>query len=152
VLAAATNNGPAYQGASVILLDRDHCSGASRDSLMMVDSPLPDSSAVRVILPQWERRFMALCGAAAEGSRLQAGHIRTHVMPGGEVVVSVDVRVNDWPVVVMFDDDLRPLHAEPSDEFLRLMQSWSAEDRKQFLDGLDGWLAGHYRYGALARR
>lgn len=150
ILVAATNNGAAYEGASLILLDELHCNGASRDSLMMADCPLPDSSAVRVVFPQWDQRYMSDCGARPGSGRLQAERINTHFTPDGSARITIDVAVGTCILVVTLDGDLHPLHADLSDAFVGSMNSWPEADRRTFLVGLDSWLKSSYRYGAAA--
>jgi transcriptional regulator with XRE-family HTH domain len=151
ILAAATNNGRAYQGATLFILDDTHLNGASSDSLMMTDCPLADSSLVRVVFPAWEPRFMTLCGADNDGARLSAGRLRIGPGPKG-ATIAADIQVNEWPLVMTLDTKLHALSISPSDTFQRLMETWNEADRRDFLAYLDRWKSTPYRYGELAAR
>ncbi len=142
VIAAGTNNGKAYQGATIFLLDERHFSGASVDSLVGADSPVPDSSLVRVVLPRFEQRFMDLL----EIERLRiASFIVTGA--GDSTRIQAIVDANAAPVVVTFDRELRPLSHAISDSMRGILRSWPPEDRQRFLgEYQDEWFATIVRF------
>lgn len=114
VLAAGTNNVPAYQGGTVFILDNEHWSGASIDSEGNPESTETDSARVRLVLPQFPEPYMELLGA----NRLHARQIK--LQRDSEGVPLITVRLSSAPsvdpqMIVFMDKDLRPLACETTD-------------------------------------
>jgi transcriptional regulator with XRE-family HTH domain len=129
ILALGTNNAPAYQGATILLLDDAHRSGASVDSLSNPWSAEPDSALVRLVLPRFPEPFMSLLGEV----RLAAATPRVFHDPNGKTLVSVEVGVGSDArnrMIVYLDADLNPVGAEPVDWFMEtITMRWPAEVR-----------------------
>ena len=149
LVAAGTNNDPAYQGATVVLLDDRHFLGATTDALAAPLSTVPDSARIRLVLPQFPEPYMRVMGM----NRLNASRLQLLSHDAGRVGFSVDVGVGDHRRLIVFmDAQLRPLKAAPSDAFLGFMQ-------RIFPDSLQGtgpadqqwvrqWLDSHVRFEA----
>jgi transcriptional regulator with XRE-family HTH domain len=149
VLATGTNNDPAYQGATVILLDDGHFRGATTDTMSAPISSLPDSARYRLVLPMFPEPYMQMVGLGRLHAtrpqllRLADGSIGFNVCVGGSEQVQL---------IVFLDAQLRPLRAAPADVFLGFMQ-------RAFPDSLKGtgpadphwmqeWLSSHVRFEA----
>ncbi len=149
VLAVGTNNDPAYQGATAILLDARHFRGVTGDALATPDCALPDSARFRVVLPQYPAPYMKLLGL----TRLHASSPQLLQGAGGEPRFSVLVGLFDEQRLIVFlDAQLRPLRADATDAFLLSM-------RRTFPDTLrdsgpadpawrQRWLKGHVHFAA----
>jgi len=119
ILAAGTNNAPAYQGGTVILLDRDHLSGASADDQVWTDAGVEDGSLARVVFPQFEDDIRDMLHV----TRLHAWAIRLRPPAdpasgeGPTVYVDLGVSVEQsrpWLVPYM-DRTLRPIRVVMTD-------------------------------------
>jgi hypothetical protein len=145
---AGTNNAPAYQGATVILLDAQHFHGASVDSLLRPECPLQDSSLVRLVMPQYEPEFMKLLGTM----RIEARDV-TVLHENGKSTLRVSVGNGRTDMMVYLDAQLRPLKTEASDALKTAANDWPAPLSKEFFSAAyqQAWLARCYRYGTLVR-
>jgi transcriptional regulator with XRE-family HTH domain len=151
VVAGGTNNDPDYQGAQLFILDDVHAHGATVDSLCTPASPMPDSSLVRVILPQFPAPYMEQMTA----TRLAAWNVQIFRSPEGKARLSCEVGGPDprQRMLVHFDEGLRPVGAEPSDKFREVARAeWpdsllaapGPTDRVWVTE----WLARHHRFEA----
>lgn len=149
ILVAATNNRPAYQGASVILLDADHLEGAAVDSLSQAATPgFRDGSLSRVVLPQFDAEYMN----RLSWDRLTAVDLRVFRTPKGDVRVQVHVGDGRATAVVTLSAQLEPVHVAPSDALKRRTLEWPADVSRRFLsrEYLEGeWMPRRYLYGAI---
>lgn len=114
LLATGTNNAKAYQGGTVMILDREHWSGASVDEFCDPHSQVPDSARVRLVLPQLPAPYMDYVGAI----RLEATTPLVHHSPDGDALIAVTLSasaVADF--IVYLDEKLNPLGCELTDSF-----------------------------------
>ncbi|MCK4306013.1 MAG: serine/threonine protein kinase [Candidatus Eisenbacteria sp.] len=150
ILLAGTNNVPAYQGATIILLDDQHCHGAAVDPLWHLDCSLGDSSLVRVVFPHFEQAYMDLL----KTTRLVATYLTTTRNAEGDVEISATLGCDRAPHVVTLDQHLNPLGITMSDALAVETIEWPQEKREVFLSSTHSrnWLARHYRYGVLGSR
>lgn len=150
LLVTGTNNAKAYQGATVMLLDREHWAGASIDEQCNPESQVPDSARVRLVLPQFPPPYMQHLGSI----RLQATNPQIHHSPDGDVLISVSVAASATATVIVYlDGELRPLGCDLTDGF-------ASEIRRTWPDSLAvgtgpldpawlaEWLAGARRFEA----
>lgn len=147
IFVTGTNNSPAYQGATVILLDEDHLHGASTDSNVRPESGIPDGSLARVVLPLFEARF----ADAFNAQRLTAKALKVSRTARGSHRIEVSVESNaDTGLLVTMDEALRPLDASASDALLHAISDWPPELQAEFLaeETRSDWLARHSRFGA----
>lgn len=128
ILVGGTNNGKAYQGATLILLDEKHFRGASVDSRVAPNCPIRDWSRVRVVLPQFEQPFMDLL----EIQRTRIREIRVSGSGAG-VRIYAHVDTEQAPLIVVFDAELRPLSHEVSNALEGVTRLWPAAQRQRFL-------------------
>lgn len=139
ILALGTNNAPAYQGATVILLDDAHRSGASVDSLSNPWSTKPDSALVRLVLPRFPEPFMSVLGQV----RLAAALPRVFKDSDGTTLISVEVGVSSDRqnrMIVYLDTGLNPVGAEPADWFMETITMRWPEEVRSIPGPLDpGW-------------
>jgi transcriptional regulator with XRE-family HTH domain len=145
----ATNNVPAYRGASILLLDDECRRGASFDPVSGGRHDWPDSARVRVVIPTHDHAFLDDRGIP----RLKAVHPRTRVGPDGAVRVQVTVMgVDDDAAFVTLDADLAPLSVVPTDALLLNLGPWLQERHGSAAptvqQWLDQWLAGAVRFEA----
>lgn len=152
ILVLGTNNTPAYQGATIILLDDAHRSGASVDALSNPWSTEPDSALVRLVLPKYPEPFMSLLGRV----RLGASAPCVFKGPEGETLISMVVGVNTDHVnrmTVYLDADLNPVGAEPVDSFVETITTRWPEEVRSIPGPLDpdwrtAWLSTAKRFEA----
>jgi transcriptional regulator with XRE-family HTH domain len=152
ILALGTNNAPAYQGATIVLLDDAHRSGASVDSLSNPWSTEPDSARVRLVLPQFPEPFMSLLGEV----RLAASTPRVFQDPGGRTLISADVGITTDKqnrLTVYLDTDLNPVGAQPTDSFTATLSMRWPEAVRSIPGPLDpdwrtAWLSTAVRFEA----
>lgn len=126
LIECGTNNTKAYQGATVLILDESHRSGASVDAEAAPQSTVPDSARVRLVLPQFPEPYMRQLGA----QRLEASLIKSGTGADGEVHLLVTVGTkSEAMLIVELDRDLRPLSCGVCDGFLDRMERehWPAE-------------------------
>lgn len=145
ILAGGTNNAREYMGAMVVLLDGEHCRGASADANALPLSQLPDSAKARVIFPMFDSTY----ARHLNEPRLRAQELRSYRTPAADVRIKANVGIKDSTIVVTMNGDLVPLAADLNDNFHTMMRRWPEKDRKKFLGGyVDEWLAGAHRYTA----
>lgn len=146
VIASGTNNTPAYQGATVFILDDTHHSGASVDSLSTLAPGLADSCVARVVFPAFEKRYMDRMSCI----RLRARALRTYRTPGGETRIQCTVGTDAYGVVVLdLDAGLDVLSWGIADTLDEHVQQWAPTERDTFeQDYIPQWLRRVYRYGA----
>ncbi|MEZ4386520.1 MAG: helix-turn-helix domain-containing protein [Candidatus Krumholzibacteriia bacterium] len=148
-IASGTNNSKAYQGATVLLLDAIHRSGASVDSLTDAWSHEPDDVVVRIVFPHFPEPYRTLLGV----ERLCARNLQIFHGPDHDFQLSVDIMAGTQPVVIgWLDARLRPQGCEIHDGFLETMRaSWP--DSLRGTGPADSawrerWLASCYRFGS----
>jgi transcriptional regulator with XRE-family HTH domain len=151
LLCTCTNNASAYQGAMVILLDAEHWSGASADSLALAShwragGNAVDSCRARVVFPHMAEIVMTFLPA----QRLDAVAATVRQVGGKteiDVVVGADAHLPC--VVVTLDAALAPLGVRVTPEFRERLATAPAGVREAFTDeALAAWLAKHRRFGA----
>ncbi len=124
VLAVGTGKGFSRPGATVILFDAEHFSGASVDRPSRLKPQLLDDSVARLVLPNFEDRHMELLGE----TRLMSSRIETYHNPAGGVNIHLFV-MHNMPVIVKLDASLNPISALPSDALVTHVRSWPASDQ-----------------------
>lgn len=150
LVATGTNNAKAYQGATVLILDRDHWAGASVDSLCDPASQVPDSARVRIVLPQFPAPYMEHIGSI----RLAADNPQIHHSPGGKALISAAVDAGAAASMILYlDQDLNALGCDLSDGFAAEIRSSWPDSLAVGTGPLDpawlaGWLAGARRFEA----
>lgn len=139
IIASGTNNTPAYQGATVIVLDAEHRNGASIDDMCNPWSDVPDSSAMRLIIPHLPAPYMRL----AQSSRLHGMHINVFRGPKDRVLLGIDVRAGAFVHInVTLDDHLHPQEADLADGSRERMRAeWPDSLTTGTGPGDDRWLA-----------
>lgn len=149
VVCWGTNNSPAYQGGTLFVLDAAHWRGASIDDACNPESSEPDSSALRVVVPQYPEPYMDVMGTR----RLGIYGLQAYRGPDGDTMFSAGIgSKKEHTVVVTFDRHLRPTGASPTDGFLgRIRAEWpdslvASGPADQVW--LARWLAGHKRFAA----
>jgi len=145
----ATSNVPAYQGASIVLLDDECRRGASFDLVSGGRADWPDSARVRVVIPAHDRDFLTDRGVP----RLKAVSPRTRVGPDGAVHVQVMVMGGEGDAAfVTLDADLNPLSVVPTDALILNLGPWLQErhgdEAPTVQQWLDDWLSGAVRFEA----
>jgi transcriptional regulator with XRE-family HTH domain len=153
-VAFGTNNSKAYQGATIVVLDRNHFRGASVDSLTDSWSVVPDSARVRVVFPAFPEPYQTLMVQ-------QRLHVRDLKIVGGGVRprLLADIgttRQSNNRLTVLLDADLRPLDVEIKDDFRdHIATTWpdslkygtgpaDPRWRETWLDGYIRFEAGHW--------
>lgn len=118
ILVWGTNNCPAYQGATVIMLDQDHWSGASSDALCPIPGSSGDGSTIRLVIPAFPSPYMDLLNSP----RLSAESLQAYHDAFDRLRFNVRVGSSDpnW-VDVTLDEQLRPLTARAVDGFRVMM-------------------------------
>ncbi len=155
IIGVGTNNNKAYMGATVLVLDDQHCNGASIDSLCNPWSSEPDSALVRIVLPNYPAAYMELMN----GRQLCAFAPQIFAGDEGNKVISVVVR-SDNPmdkITVFLDSELQPLRAQIDDSFLQYGISQWPDSMKTGVgpgdpDWLADWLSGYKRFEAGHRQ
>lgn len=150
VVAWGTNNAPAYQGGTVFILDHDHWRGASIDAECGSVSSEPDSSLLRLVVPQYPDPYMKVMGC----NRLGMRGMQSYRSPDGETLFSVDIGdLGGQRILVNLDSELRVLGSVPTDGF-------AAQIRRDWPDSLVNgtgpsddvwraqWLNGRKRFAA----
>jgi len=122
IVAAGTNNALAYQGATVIVLDEDNCSGASVDAGIPAVTAGADSSAARLILPQFPAPYMELCGV----QRLTGRNQQCFRDEDGRLLINLDIRAaGEISLNATIDRDLRPVRVIAADRSVGIMhETW----------------------------
>lgn len=123
IVAAGTNNAHDVQGATVVVLDRDHLSGYSADPAIPRFAMHAEGARIRVVLPQWDPEIMRLVPV----KRLTFGGL-TFFGEGADTVILARVTV-EGGVAVRFDADLHPLGAIPPDHLTEAGARWLREGR-----------------------
>ncbi|MFO7652661.1 MAG: helix-turn-helix domain-containing protein [Candidatus Krumholzibacteriia bacterium] len=151
VLATGTNNTPAYQGATVVLLDGDHFRGASTDAAATPGSTVPDSAAVRLVLPHLGEPYMGLLAA----NRLHAYRPQARRDSNGAVHYCFEINGGNVPIghlLVFTNGSLTPTTADITDGFLAyILSAWpdSLHDTGPADPGWrQAWLDRHLRFEA----
>jgi len=120
VVAWGTNNGPAIEGFSVILLDEDHWSGAAIGCLDDGGSRVQDNSLARLVVPNFPDPYMNLMG----GARLMVDDLSIYYDSAGVVHFTARVGgVSPNFIDIVLDEGLRPVSAAPTDGFVAIMRS-----------------------------
>lgn len=145
----ATSNVPAYQGASIVLLDDECRRGASFDLVSGGRTDWPDSARVRVVIPAHDRDFLTDRGVP----RLKAVSPHTRVGPDGEMHLQVMVQGSEGDAAfVTLDTDLNPLSVAPTDPLLLNLGPWLQDryghEAPTVQQWLDQWLSGALRFEA----
>lgn len=144
-LFAATNNGRAYQGATLVLLQDGYWQGASVDSLVGADSPIREGAVYRVVLPQYPEPYMSLLTA----QRLRAEGLSVG-WKDGSVRIEASVGNDEGSgSVVTFDAQLHPLSVQIGDSMEVAARDWSDGERERFMDPefQRRWLGSALLYG-----
>lgn len=150
IIATGVNNARRHQGATVIILDDLHRSGASVDSLSQPWSTQHDSALVRLVIPSFPQRYMDQLGQ----TRLTASNPKVYRGPNNESLISIfvgDMKLCN--MLVNLDAELRPIDCEPTDSFREVIRSewpdslWTGTGPLE-PDWRALWLAGFKRYEA----
>lgn len=152
LLCGGTNNGKAYQGAQLILLDGDHWRGASVDSLCDPWSTEPDSARIRLVIPAYPKQYMELLPA----ERLAVTTLKVHRDQAGNSLLSATVSNGLRSVcsmLVFLDSGLNPEGCTPEDSFI---EQWITQWPDSLTDGTGPgdpawraeWLAKAVRFEA----
>lgn len=146
LVCAGTNNAPQYQGATLIILDDGHRTGAAIDPLTSPGFTAADSSLVRIVIPNWPQAALQALGTQ---ERLVAFEARTFRRDDGSVGIQANVGHQDDDFYsVDFDAQLHPNFMSISD---RLLEKFARGGVEQ--EAWDrAWLDGHLRFeqGRLA--
>ncbi len=154
VIATGVTNNRAYIGATVLMLDGDHCGGASIDSLCNPWSSEIDSALIRVVIPNYPGPYMQ----QLRGGRLAAWLPQVFSDARGQPRLSVQIHSGnpEEAITAFFDGRLRPVSAQPDDVFLDgLIPTWPDSLTNGTGPGdpdwLANWLGGYLRFemGAL---
>ena len=149
-LVTGTNNAKDYQGATAILLDREHWRGASIDSLCSPQSQVPDSARIRLVLPQYPAEYMAQSGV----TRLEGANPQIHQSQDESALISLGIGTQtDSHFIIYLDGQLRPIGCEIVDFFARVVRDeWPAGLKEGTGPGdtvwRAQWLADHRRFEA----
>ena len=147
-LITGTNNAAAYQTGTLLKFDRDHLSGASLDSLAGDRSTLEDQAAVRVVFGSFGDEFLD----CVELPRFQARGVRSFLDSSGESRVTVHVAGPAGGIMVLLDNELRPLSAHVNDYWAIEFGSCEnilTRDRDLSLEAwLESWLGSARRFEA----
>ncbi len=140
IICAGTNNAPAYNGATIFILDDEHRTGAAIDPLTSPGCGTPDSSLVRIVIPIWPEEALRALGTR---DRIEAFEARTFNRQDGTVGIQASIgHQKDDYYSVDFDAELRPTFLGISDHLLtKFTQGGASEhlwDR--------AWLNGHLRF------
>lgn len=149
VVVTGVTNTKAYMGATVLLLDGTHCSGASMDSLCVPYSDVPDSALVRLIIPNYPQPYMDQMHALRLSSRFPqlcrdgAGNEMISIVIYGDVPKDA--------LTVFLTPELRPIRAELDDAFRQnALVDWPDSLTNGTGPGdpdwLADWLAGYKRF------
>ncbi len=158
LLAAGTNNSPALQAATVVILDRDCHTGVSLDTASGDTICLPDSARLRLVLPAFEQPWTGLL----QGRRLCARRLELLPAPdGGPPRIRFRVVLRAAVCTVTLDSDLRPLTVEPSGWLSGFATQWPAPYAgggpadpawlREWLERSLRFEAGHYPPGPCRR-
>lgn len=147
LLVAGTNNGLAFQGATLFVLDDHFCNGAAVDPIVWPVSGFSDSSRVRVVLPKFEEEAMKLLRA----DRLEAYAVSVFRNDKNGLLISAEINAGDASFYITLDEDLRPLYVDRSDTFIQLVTERSVESqtKSRLLDPeyLHEWLKTYQHFG-----
>ena len=149
LVAYGTNNCTDYQGATVLVLDERHRSGATVDAACPAVVAAVDSALVRLVLPKFPDPYMERMGAR----RSEVKQLKSHVRQDGRIGLVATVSVNREDVLfVELDDALHPLSCGVLDAFLGRVEKegWPPE----LINGTgppdpawrEAWLARHVRF------
>lgn len=147
VLVAGTNN--AHGGATIVLLDNEHWSGASHDSIGLRLSELPDGSLARVVLPPIDESIRRMI---APGGRDWLENLRVNQRAEGTSVITATYYVDqDASLVINFDAHLAPTRVSLTDTWYAMIQDWESPMRELAGDYtyLDSWIGSARLYGAF---
>jgi len=150
VLATGTNNAPAYQGATVLILDEQCRHGASVDSLCNPESGEPDSARVRLVLPLYPEPW----ASHMPYERLHAVQPQIFRGRGGDLMISVMVGYDPvHRIIVYLDGRLHPRGSDCTDGFLETMRAEWPDSLWQGTGPADpawraAWLATAVRFEA----
>ena len=125
LLAFGTNNDPAYQGASVIYLDRDGWSGASVDPDGYPGrgpvGDIADGARYRLVLPAFGDSVMTRLGSL----RLRASSPRIYRNGDGETQIMFSVCSKEpASISVICDGRLQPVAVTSTDGILAEVRDW----------------------------
>ena len=140
-----THNGCA--GASVFVLDAEHCSGVAQDADAGFRADLADSALARLVFPGFEKRYLDLLHTP----RLEIFDIRAsgEAKGAGELMIRIN-KTGDVALIAHTDRHLRLVDLIPTDAFRLSADEWwrrGAADRDiSAKPYLDKWLAGHRHY------
>lgn len=142
------NNGEAYRGATVILLDEDHCSGASSDSLVLADCPLQDDSLVRIVFPAYRQAYMDSLNVTC----LSVHELDVTTWPTTSPRIVTAIGPAKGAIRIDLDTELRPIPPVTLYGDLRVeLNKWLPAHRPE-PDYFEKWLTQHRRFGALTRQ
>ncbi|MBU8871773.1 MAG: helix-turn-helix domain-containing protein [Gemmatimonadales bacterium] len=149
LIISGTNNASAYQGATVIILNREHFKGATIDSLAAPHPTMPDSALARVVFPAYPEPFMQHTSSV----RLTAQRIQIFRNARGETNISITIGENPLErILVYLDAELHPIRSDIFDTFRATLQAWPdsltsntgpADDKWRA-----NWLATHRHFRA----
>jgi len=88
IICAGTNNAPAYNGATIFILDDGHRTGAAIDPLTSPGSAVRDSSLVRIVIPLWPEEVQRVLSIR---DRIEAFEARTFDRSDGTVGLQANV-------------------------------------------------------------
>lgn len=140
IICAGTNNAPAYNGATIFILDDEHRTGAAIDPMTSPGCGTLDSSLVRIVIPIWPEEALRALGTR---DRILAFELRTFNRQDGTVGIqaSVGYQKDDY-YSVDFDAELRPTFMGISDPLLtRFTQAGASQHLWN-----RAWMNGHLRF------
>ena len=147
LVAGGTDNAKELQAATLVVLDRDHLSGASVDQFIRPPG-FQDGSRERLLIPQFPADLMK----ALNWDRIHAFKISPDRDPAGRPMLRVSVGTDEDHVMVLVNHELTPTGALATDAFTRKMGGW--RDAGVITSDLaepavmDKWLGGYYLFEA----
>lgn len=144
VYLGGTNNSPQYQGATLIVLDREHFQGIGTDVPPGRTSAPGDGSLLRVILPRFPEPIML----AMNVPRIGVSRMDCQKRPEGGLRIVARAGEGQFEVLVTLDERLRILSCEANDMLQSLCTRVAAEAGDPGLQcaaWLDSWRRSRIR-------
>jgi transcriptional regulator with XRE-family HTH domain len=149
VVAAGMSLDPDNPGAVAVILDDTHFAGAAVAPRKGGETPVPDGSLARVILPDFPPAYLQ----RLEVGHLQGQKIQVYHGPNGKARVRVELAAGRVPVAMVdLDRWLRPLDAHLTGAFQASLPDLYPDSLIQGTGPGDptwlaGWLGGSKRFG-----
>lgn len=150
LICAGNNNYVPYSGGTVFILDCDHLSGATVDSINGGNLDVGDGSLRRIVMPPFDPQMMAWLAVP----RLVPYGITPRRAPDGTVTIEVSVGTWYHALRLHLDQDLNPISVRPEDDLVAEVMRWPVENPESYGPNCpqwrEGWMQGIIRVDRYA--